>query len=589
MNQTAREVLDRLDAGSPWDAVYLTPAPRMSDPEYQALIDGLNARKLPVFSMLGHADVARGALVGTRPDDRERLARRLALVIRSLSNGDLGAESGAILVGEEKILINAKTAAAIGYSPRLDTIMTAELLYADTIRSGRPLSLTQAVNIALERNVTLEIKQAEVDVSRQDRNRALSALWPQVNSSLAYNRVNDDQSADSLGMTPERQTRMGANISQALFNDPAISRFRASRRQYEGVQLDRENSRMDVIEQVSKSYIRHLQAQALLRIQTDNLNLTHNNLSLARLRRNLGASGAEEVLRWEAQAASQRASLIKAGSHVDMARVSMNQTLGVEVNARWQTKDIVVRTNDFHFLGARLTPLLRTERHVLRFEDFAVNWGLRCFPGLAALDKQIEAQRLMMAQAERRFFVPELGAGFEWGRFLQRTRPDLPDGLELSDSGNRNVWMFGLQASLPLFEGGGLFSDASKAKAQLNQLCFTRSHVARQLEQRIRTVCYALFASYPTITLQRQAADFAAQNLDIVKDKYARGALTILELLDAQNQLFVAHQNAAIAVYAYLEDLVEFQRTLSWFESEKTEQEKDEWASRLAAFLETRQ
>lgn len=586
MDQSAGDVLAKLDAT--WDAVYLTPALRMRAAEWQTLIDGLNARKLPVFSMIGHADVARGVLAGTSPDNRSRLARKLALIIRQMLAGETGHEFGAVLTGESKLLLNAKTAIAIGYSPRLETLMSVDLLYADALHSGHPLSLAKAVNIAMEQNVTLDIKRSEVEISRQDRNRAMSTLLPQVNGSLAYNQVGRDQSEDSFGMLPEKQTKLGLNVSQVIFNDPAISRFRSGRRYYQGMQSDQENNRLDVVELASKSYIRYLHAQALLRIQADNLNLTHNNLDLARLRHKLGAAGSEEVFRWETQAASQQANLIKACANVDMLRVAMNQTLGVAINTHWQTEDIVIRTNDFHFLGDRLTPLLQTENNVLAFEDFVVGWGLTCSPALAALDKQIEAQQILLAQAQRRFLLPEFGAGFEIGRALQESLPALPDGLGLTESDNRNTWLFGIQATLPFLEGGGMFFDVSKAKAQLNQLCFTRGNLARQLDQRTRIACYALAASYANIRLQRQAANFAARNLEIVKDKYARGALSMLDLLDAQNQMFVANQNATMAAYTYLEDLIELQRAMSWFEAEKTEQEQDDWANRLAAFIKMR-
>jgi len=587
MDRSAHDALAKLDATR--DAVYLTPAPRMRAAEWQTLIDGLNARKLPVFSMIGHADVARGVLAGTSPDNRSRLTRKLALIIRQMLAGETGSEFSAVLTGEGKLLLNAKTAVAIGYSPRLEIMMSVDLLYADALHSGQPLSLAKAVSIAMEQNVTLDIKRSEVEISRQDRNRAMSTLLPQVNGSLAYNQIGQDQAEDSFGMLPEKQTKLGLNVSQVIFNDPAISRFRASRQYYQSMQSDQENNRLDVVALASKGYILYLQTQALLRIQADNLNLTHNNLDLARLRHKLGAAGSEEVFRWETQAASQHANLIKASANVDMVRVAMNQTLGVAINTHWQAEDIVVRTNDFHFLGNRLTPLLQTENNILAFEDFVVGWGLACSPALAALDKQIEAQRILMAQAQRRFFLPELGAGFEIGRALQESLPALPEGLGLTESDNRNTWLVGIQATLPFLEGGGMFFDVSKAKAQLNQLCFTRGNLARQLDQRTRTACYALAASYSNIRLQRQAANFAAQNLEIVKDKYARGALTMLELLDAQNQMFVANQNTIIAVYSYLEDLIDLQRAISWFETEKTEREQDDWANRLAAFIKMRQ
>ena len=88
-------------------------------------------------------------------------------------------------------------------------------------------------------------------------------------------------------------------------------------------------------------------------------------------------------------------------------------------------------------------------------------------------------------------------------------------------------------------------------------------------------------SSFPTIKLQRSAAKNAGQNLRIVQDKYAQGIVNITELLDAQNQGLTSNLNAAAARYTFLIDLVEFQRAISWFEDEKSPEEKDEFFQKV--------
>jgi outer membrane protein TolC len=87
--------------------------------------------------------------------------------------------------------------------------------------------------------------------------------------------------------------------------------------------------------------------------------------------------------------------------------------------------------------------------------------------------------------------------------------------------------------------------------------------------------------SYPKMELAALAADRAQRNLDVVRDKYARGAVSILELLDAQNQSRVQEQSAVLAVYSYLGDVLDFQRAVGWFEIDKTPAERREFLSRF--------
>ena len=88
---------------------------------------------------------------------------------------------------------------------------------------------------------------------------------------------------------------------------------------------------------------------------------------------------------------------------------------------------------------------------------------------------------------------------------------------------------------------------------------------------------YAAESSYANIALSRRAADLAAKNLAVVQDKYERGAVSIVTLLDAQNSAFSQRQSADAATYKFLADLLQFQRSLGWIEAVATDAEKETW------------
>ena len=74
------------------EAVYVTPLPRFSPEEFDRLVAGLIARRLPSFSLSGRPEVELGIMAGQRePAGSERLARRIALNIqRTLLGEDPG-------------------------------------------------------------------------------------------------------------------------------------------------------------------------------------------------------------------------------------------------------------------------------------------------------------------------------------------------------------------------------------------------------------------------------------------------------------------------------------------------------------------
>ncbi len=582
---SAAAVIGRI--GPETDAVYLTPALRMPAPEWQALIAGLNRRKLPTFSLMGHADVELGALAGISPEGSDRLARRIALNIQQILDGVPPEQLPVAMPVDEKLVINEATARAIGYSPSIAVMTAHEFIGRQKARTGgTPLNMSTVLTMALANNVNLAIKQAELDGSRQERNQALSSLLPQANGYGEYSRIDRDRAEASLGLQARAETRAGIQFTQELYNDPLISQYRAARQNYAGMRADFEDTRLDVLAEAAAAFLNFLQTEALLQIEDDNLRLTQSNLEAAQARRQAGTAGPEEVFRWQAQAATQKARVITAAADVDRARVSLNQILGVNLTCQWQTAPILPGAADFHLLGGRLDKLLTDQDSLEDFETFVVHYGRAHAPILQSLDRAIAAQQIMLSQAQRRFFLPDLSAGFNYGHVFDR---ELPDSAATGAAGSGptaddDEWTFALQANLPFFESGRQVFTVKRARAQLEQLRQTRKRADQLTERNIRSVMYALTSSYPNLQLQQTAADFSRRNLEVIRDKYARGAVSILDLLDAQNQSFTANQNATLAVYGYLRDVYDLQRAIAWFEWTGSEAEKDAWVREFAAF-----
>ena len=277
--------------------------------------------------------------------------------------------------------------------------------------------------------------------------------------------------------------------------------------------------------------------------------------------------------------------LLNMAATVETARIYLNQILGEKQNKRWIPENIELEENDYHFLGHRLKRLLSNEKDLLTFEEFIVAYAARSSPMLMALDKNIDAQSIELGRAKRSFVLPELAAGFTYDRVLDEQQVGMPQPVSGSSAVDDNEWMFTVRASIPLFEGAGRFYKVKSATSQLRYWRGRREKARQMLEQNARDVLQSLWSSFPNIELQRIAADRMQRNLDIIRKKYADGSEAILSLLDAQHGAFSANQAAALAVYAYLSDLIDLQRTISWFEFDKTEEQKDALVKDMADFM----
>lgn len=576
------------------EAVYLTPPLRMTEKEKQVLIDGLIALKLPSFSMLGHSDVEEGIMAGIAPDIRRRMSRRIALNIQQILMGVQAHELSVLMPVEEKLLLNGATFEKIGFSPDFNTLLTADFVNMELVDKGHPLTLKRAVDTALKSNVDLSVQKEEVAGSLSESRQAFSIMMPQVSASYNYNRIDSDRARASMGFQPRYRSSAGVSVEQMIFDDPLISSYRASDLNYQKALFEDQAVRLDVVETVANNYVQLLLTKALYRIEVDNLKLTQHHLQLAKMRRDAGAAGPSEVLRWEAQEAMQKSSAIDAEAIIGQARITLNQSLGVDQHTRWDQEEIELSDDAFYFLEGTLEKLVTNEAELFSLREFFIQEAFNNSPSLKAVDSLIQAQQIVLDQKKRRFFTPSVFATFSYDRIFKEefTGPRIEDQFEGAGipasafpSQDKNEWVLGVTVSLPLFEGGGRFHDVGKAAADLRKLESARERARQLIEQRVQTILYGMESSYPAIQLRRLSADRARKNLNLIRESYAKGAVSILDLLDGQNEAYVAGQSAVMAAYTYLQDVINCQRAISWFEILKSREEKSEFAARLEAFV----
>jgi outer membrane protein TolC len=142
-------------------------------------------------------------------------------------------------------------------------------------------------------------------------------------------------------------------------------------------------------------------------------------------------------------------------------------------------------------------------------------------------------------------------------------------------------WSVGINVSLPLFEGGARRARLAGSRLELNQLQVQQAASRERITQRIRFNLHRIAAAYPAIKLSNNAAIAAHKNLELITDAYTRGTISILDLLDAQNAALVAEESATNAVFDFLIDLMNLQRSLGGFDFFLDAQGPDNWLERL--------
>ena len=202
-------------------------------------------------------------------------------------------------------------------------------------------------------------------------------------------------------------------------------------------------------------------------------------------------------------------------------------------------------------------------------------------PELKSVGKAIEAQDIQLAELKRRYYLPLFFADASY----QEQISNEGDG---SASPLGDFYTFRIVASYPIYEGGRKRSDVGKATSEREGFERERSLVEELVERQTRTALQRCEKSFPRIKFARQSATAAAENLDLVQDKYAEGAVNVTDLLDAQNQKFRADQLATAAVYEFFIDLIELQRAISFFQEEQSPEEQDHLVGQILSAVGSR-
>jgi outer membrane protein TolC len=233
-----------------------------------------------------------------------------------------------------------------------------------------------------------------------------------------------------------------------------------------------------------------------------------------------------------------------------------------------------------------LIDMIDDRRSFVTFSNFMVEEGLAASPELREIQAGIDAQQRTLKSTKAAFWQPSLSLGAEQTEIFNRSGAS--SSGPIIDAIGDSETIIALQLRLPLYTGGSRRADETQAAEELTGLRLQRQATIERVEQRTRSALQTARASYANIELLRQAADAALKNLELVQDSYARGVVSIVDLLDAQNSAVVSEQRASNAIYNFLKDLMELERSISRFDFFQSADEQAQWIKRLQAFFKQR-
>jgi outer membrane protein TolC len=391
-------------------------------------------------------------------------------------------------------------------------------------------------------------------------------------------------------MNAQKTTLGTGQLSQVIFSEPAMANLRIQkilqeRRNYEFSQRE-----FDKVLEASLAYLNLLKAQTYERILKENLNLTKKHLDIARLRQEVGFSGASDVYRWESEIARLNIEVVNARALRRAAGFSLNEILNRPLDEKFIAEDLA---SDDEFITGQggLESTISNARTWESFIAFMLDEALERSPELKQLDQYIAAQKRFLKMNLRSRYLPTLGIQTQGDYFMSRrgagTEPmdpiEIPgmDPISIGTEPKSTQWSFGISASLPLFQGGYKEAEIKQSEIDLDILADQRSDMVNKITQRSLTSFEFIGASSPAMDMASQAAEAASLSLALSQEAYSKGQISIVDLIDVQAAAAQSNLLKSNSVYDYLIDYLKISRATGIFLFLLTPDERTDLTQRL--------
>lgn len=413
--------------------------------------------------------------------------------------------------------------------------LTAVPVVAQTGGEGRADTLKEALALAYEENPTLEAARANqratdaaVPIERAD-------LLPTLNGQATLTEFL--KQAQASFTSPERQVSGQLNLTIPVYSGGANrAGLRAAETRVLAGRADLRGSESALFSQVVAAYMDVIQNEALVALASNNVDVLATNLEATSDRFQIGDLTRTDVAQSEARLALARGDLRTAQSNLIGARETFIALVGVAPGELQPPPPLPGLPQDV---------------------DNAVSMALQDNPDLIGAQERARAAGfdIRIASAGR---LPRLELFTSGGvTDYLGTLGSIPGGG--TPSQRQTSAQAGVRATIPLFQGGRPAAQERQAQARSAAALETVVATERDVISTVRTA-YANWQAASAIIESNQAAVAAAElSLEGVRAENTVGNRTILDILDAQQELFraqvqlvAARRNAYVAGFNLL-------------------------------------
>lgn len=421
----------------------------------------------------------------------------------------------------------------------------------------RPLSLLDAVNVALEQNATILKAQNDFTATSGLIIQTRAVALPQLTASGQY-KDTEPTAIETLPISlpaPEvfqqahQSWSAGFQLVQTIYGGGKLmAAIKAARLTKDQARANYETVVQDTLLNTRTAYYDALLAREQITVHEASVKLLQNELDDQRRRYKAGTVPEFNVLRAEVQLANEQPLLIQARNSYRIAKNDLSNLLGYNLP-----------TNVWEDIPLDLSDKLDARPYAVDLPS-AIERALQTRTELVSLQKAEALRKLNIVNA-RSGYKPTLQvfAGYNWFNAQYAVPPATPPLNLQQDFHGYNA---GAQVSWDIFDGLLTRGKVIQARADYDKSRNDLADEIRQIELQVRTAYSDFVEAREVLDSQKTVLAEADEALREARARFDAGTGTQLDVLDAETSLTQSRATNAQALHDYDTARAKLQRAI---------------------------
>jgi outer membrane protein TolC len=390
-----------------------------------------------------------------------------------------------------------------------------------------PLTLSQAVTIALSNNSAIRQAQARLAQATGQSAQARSPLLPQVeaNAYQAYLTINLKGLGIDIPTVPQGKSdpfgSMDARIilRQELLNIANRESWKSSSARLQSSRLLLGNAREIVVLNVVGAYLQALRIKASRDALAEQTKLATDLYNLTEDRVKQGVSAKLDAIRAQEQVNSLEQQRQEAEQNYIAAKLTLANLLQTTVTSDFEVDDASAYGTD--------TNLDRTA---------AVNAALASRPDFLAAKSSVRAAELQV-QAAKGSRYPSLSASFSDGQSGE------------SPVHNQNTFRLAGTLNIPIYTGGRTRGQIEEAEGAVHEAQAGEEQLRSQIETDVLTAIAGVEWAAKQVETSAANVKLSREEVELSRQRFAQGVTDNTEVVNAQDRVSKADDARVRAMY----------------------------------------